>query len=94
MRFSTFLLCLIIVTILFLNETEARRKILRGRKTITRTYYKSLGIPAWLSITFTGLVILGISGIIYGALQKFIITNNQPPQPTPSSVPLTTTEIH
>lgn len=90
MRFSTVFLFLVIVIISFLNETEARRKILRGRKTITRTYYKSLGIPAWLSITFTGLIILGISGIIFAVLQKFIIVNNQPPQQVPSLVPLTT----
>ncbi|VVC25913.1 Hypothetical protein CINCED_3A004319 [Cinara cedri] len=89
MRFSTFLLFLVIVIISFLNETEARRKILRGRKTITRTYYKTLGIPAWLSITFTGLIILGISGIIFAVLQKFIIINNQPPQSSSSSIPLT-----
>ncbi|KAF0748380.1 putative ribosome biogenesis protein RLP24 [Aphis craccivora] len=50
--------------------------------------HKSLGIPAWLSITFIGLIILGISGIIFAVLQKFIIVNNQPPQQTPSSVPL------
>lgn len=50
---------------------------------------ESLGIPAWLSITFTGFIILGISGIIFAVLQKFIIINNQPPPPTSSTVPLT-----
>lgn len=50
---------------------------------------ESLGIPAWLSIIFVGLVIMGISGIIFAVLQKFIIINNQPPQSTPSTIPLT-----
>ncbi|XP_050537370.1 uncharacterized protein LOC126903298 [Daktulosphaira vitifoliae] len=89
MRYSALLLFITFELALFLYEAEGRRKILRGRKTITRTYNKTLGIPAWFSVTLIAFGILAVSGLIFAALQKIIIINNQPPQSSSANVPLT-----
>ncbi|XP_020291032.1 uncharacterized protein LOC109858320 [Pseudomyrmex gracilis] len=58
---------------IFLEEVEARRKILRGRKTITRHYYRGLAIPAWAVSVLTGVGMLLIGGLLYALLQKFVV---------------------
>ncbi|XP_015108310.1 uncharacterized protein LOC107035440 [Diachasma alloeum] len=54
-------------------EVEARRKILRGRKTITRHYYSGLAIPAWSIVLFCGLGMLTLGGGLYILLRKFVV---------------------
>ncbi|XP_050455291.1 uncharacterized protein LOC126853513 [Cataglyphis hispanica] len=58
---------------IFLEEVEARRKILRGRKTITRRYYRGTAIPAWAIVVLTGFSMLLLGGGLYAVLQKFVI---------------------
>ncbi|XP_044003857.1 uncharacterized protein LOC122849243 isoform X2 [Aphidius gifuensis] len=58
---------------IFVGEVDARRKILRGRKTITRQYYRGLGIPAWAIILISGMGMLAIGVGFYVALKKFIV---------------------
>uniref|UniRef100_A0A224XWP0 Uncharacterized protein n=1 Tax=Panstrongylus lignarius TaxID=156445 RepID=A0A224XWP0_9HEMI len=57
------------------SDVDARRKILRGRKTITREYYKDPLIPAWAKIILigVGLIIAGI--ILYFILYKFLVAD-------------------
>ncbi|XP_030759879.1 uncharacterized protein LOC115885194 [Sitophilus oryzae] len=54
-------------------EVEARRKILRGRKTVTRTYLRPMAIPAWAIIVLTALGELIIGAVIYVILKKTIL---------------------
>ncbi|EFN77145.1 hypothetical protein EAI_00228 [Harpegnathos saltator] len=58
---------------IFLEEVEARRKILRGRKTITRHYYKGTAIPAWAIVVLSGVGMLLIGAGLFVLLQKFVI---------------------
>ncbi|KAL2730694.1 uncharacterized protein V1478_005107 [Vespula squamosa] len=58
---------------IFIDEIEARRKILRGRKTITRQYYRGTAIPAWAIVLLCGISMLLIGGGLYLLLQKFVI---------------------
>lgn len=58
---------------IFIGEVECRRKILRGRKTITRRYYRGTAIPAWSIVLLTGLGMLIFGGGLYVLLKKFIV---------------------
>ncbi|XP_054281515.1 uncharacterized protein LOC128999165 [Macrosteles quadrilineatus] len=63
---------LFLVTI-FTEEVEARRKILKGRKTITREYYKPSLLPSWANVLLLGVGFLIVGVILYIALAKFIL---------------------
>ncbi|KOC65141.1 hypothetical protein WH47_02006 [Habropoda laboriosa] len=73
------LLCYITIGLLimgvFMDGVEARRKILRGRKTITRRYYWGTAIPAWSIVLLIGISMLIAGGGLYVLLQKFVIDN-------------------
>ncbi|XP_018916634.1 uncharacterized protein hoka isoform X1 [Bemisia tabaci] len=75
-RFLVYFVIVTIIMAVMFTEVEGRRKILRGRKTITRTYYRSLGIPSWVLLTIIGFVTLGVNGIVYAVLRKFILSDD------------------
>lgn len=54
-------------------EVEARRKILKGRKTLTRTYVKKGGLPAWSVVVLLGLGMVVCGGAVYAIMRKVII---------------------
>lgn len=60
----------------FTEETEARRKVLRGRGTVTRRYYRGLAIPAWAIIVICGLGYLLIGCILYLVMRKFVLSSS------------------
>ncbi|XKL61062.1 hypothetical protein PGB90_008119 [Kerria lacca] len=72
---------MIVILSLLETETEARRKILRGRKTITRKYYRGIGFPGWFKVLIGSIGILLTNGIIFLIARKFVILNNPSPPP-------------
>ncbi|XP_065211281.1 uncharacterized protein hoka [Planococcus citri] len=78
MSFTKKLFILALILAVISSEVEARRKILRGRKTITRTYYRGLEIPGWVTVILWSIGIIVVNSIIYLGLNKWIIQRNEP----------------
>ncbi|XP_011313719.1 uncharacterized protein hoka [Fopius arisanus] len=76
MRTRTILYCVAVGFLILgvlMGEVEARRKILRGRKTLTRHYYRGLAIPAWSIVLLCGIGMLTLGGGLYLLLRKFVV---------------------
>ncbi|KAF6206374.1 hypothetical protein GE061_017607 [Apolygus lucorum] len=61
----------------FFTDVEARRKVLQGRRTITREYYSQSVLPPWAKLLLIGIAILFGAAIVYGILWKFLINDLQ-----------------
>ncbi|XP_018574366.1 uncharacterized protein LOC108913319 isoform X1 [Anoplophora glabripennis] len=84
-----YLAILAVIITLLTGEVEGRRKILRGRRTITRTYYRRNALPAWAIVLMVAMGQIIIGGIMYVVMRKFII---EPPLTGSYSVASTTEE--
>ncbi|CAH0723290.1 unnamed protein product, partial [Brenthis ino] len=57
------------------NEAEARRKILRGRRVMTRTYYHGNAVPAWAISLMSGIGMLLVGGVLYLIMRKVVLAS-------------------
>ncbi|CAH2037261.1 unnamed protein product, partial [Iphiclides podalirius] len=57
------------------QEAEARRKILRGRRVMTRTYYHGNAVPAWAISLMAGIGMLLIGGVLYIVMRKVVLSS-------------------
>ncbi|XP_017771684.1 PREDICTED: uncharacterized protein LOC108559066 [Nicrophorus vespilloides] len=73
MKLLGYFFAFLLVIALLTQETEARRKILKGRKTITRTYIGESALPAWAYVILIAIGELIAGGIIYFIMKKKIL---------------------
>ncbi|BES95518.1 Hypothetical protein NTJ_08318 [Nesidiocoris tenuis] len=61
----------------FFTDVEAKRKVLQGRKTVTREYYTQSILPPWAKILLIGLGIIFGAALLYFILWKFLVYDLQ-----------------
>ncbi|XP_037807427.1 uncharacterized protein LOC119600914 [Lucilia sericata] len=76
---STYLVMFLILFACCTQETEALRRVLRGRRTFTRSYFSGLAIPGWALVTVIALSELLLGAILYLVMYKFILTKDVEP---------------
>jgi uncharacterized membrane protein YidH (DUF202 family) len=64
---------LLVILSLCTEEVEGRRKILRGRRTVTRHYRRGMPIPAWAIILIVGIGYIVVGAVLYLILRKVIL---------------------
>ncbi|KAH1003752.1 hypothetical protein HUJ04_003621 [Dendroctonus ponderosae] len=80
----------VIVLCVLVQDNEARRKIVRGRKAVTRQYLRPLAIPAWAIIVLVAIGQLVIGAFIYLLLKVVIL--DKPLQARYAPAPLSNSE--
>uniref|UniRef100_A0A6M2DYP9 Uncharacterized protein n=1 Tax=Xenopsylla cheopis TaxID=163159 RepID=A0A6M2DYP9_XENCH len=75
--FTIYLAIGLVLLSLCSEEVEARRKILRGRQVITRTYNKGLAVPAWSIVLMCGIGMLILGGLLYVTMYKIILSESK-----------------
>ncbi|XP_046394038.1 uncharacterized protein LOC124161857 [Ischnura elegans] len=71
----------LLVMSMLMEEVDARRKILLGRKAITRTYNKGTAIPAWGIVLMVSAGIIALGVILYFVLRKIILKDDDTDEP-------------
>ncbi|XP_030024901.1 uncharacterized protein LOC115443585 [Manduca sexta] len=66
---------ILVVLSMLTHEAEARRRILRGRRVMTRTYYQGNAVPAWAISLMAGIGMLIIGGILYVVMRKIVLSS-------------------
>ncbi|KAM8710273.1 hypothetical protein ACLKA7_016979 [Drosophila subpalustris] len=101
-KYSTYLVICLVLLACCMQETDATRRVNRGRRTLTRRYFSGLAIPGWAVILCVAIAELLLGAALYFLMYKFILdkdpdqaTTYTPAQthdpPTPSvqhSIPL------
>ncbi|XP_016964988.1 uncharacterized protein LOC108034568 [Drosophila biarmipes] len=80
---STYLVICLVLLACFLQESEATRRVNRGRRTLTRRYFTGLAIPGWALIVCVALTELLVGGALYFVLKKVIL--DKEPEDTATS---------
>ncbi|VEN34372.1 unnamed protein product [Callosobruchus maculatus] len=68
-----FVAVIAIILSLCTNNVEGRRKILRGRKTVTRTYFRENALPAYAFVILVAIGEIIVGGVMYVVLRKTIL---------------------
>ncbi|XP_017070689.1 uncharacterized protein LOC108107630 [Drosophila eugracilis] len=74
---STYLVICLVLLACCLQESEATRRVNRGRRTLTRRYFTGLAIPGWALIVCVALAELLVGGALYFILKKVILDKEQ-----------------
>ncbi|XP_030566912.1 uncharacterized protein LOC115766965 [Drosophila novamexicana] len=76
---STYLVICLVLLACFMQETEATRRVNRGRRTLTRRYFSGLAIPGWAVVACVAVAELLLGAALYFAMYK-IILDKEPEQ--------------
>ncbi|XP_034655183.1 uncharacterized protein LOC117892958 [Drosophila subobscura] len=87
---STYLVICLVLLACCLEETEATRRVNRGRRTLTRRYFNGLAIPGWALIICVALAELIVGGALYFIMKK-VILDKEPEDTATSYTPAATT---
>ncbi|EDW35121.1 GL18658 [Drosophila persimilis] len=87
---STYLVICLVLLACCLEETEATRRVNRGRRTLTRRYFNGLAIPGWAMIICVALGELIVGGALYFIMKKLIL-DKEPDETATSYTPAATT---
>ncbi|KAF7270931.1 hypothetical protein GWI33_016140 [Rhynchophorus ferrugineus] len=80
------ILIFLVIVLLVMGEVECRRKILRGRKAVTRTYMKPLAVPAWAIVLLVAIGQIIIVSLLYLLLKAVIL--DRPVKPSYTIEPM------
>ncbi|EDW73520.1 uncharacterized protein Dwil_GK16604 [Drosophila willistoni] len=70
---STYLVICLVLMACLMQETEATRRVNRGRRTLTRRYFSGLAIPGWALIVCVAIAELLVGGALYFVMYKVIL---------------------
>ncbi|BFF98140.1 uncharacterized protein DMAD_06390 [Drosophila madeirensis] len=87
---SSYLVICLVLLACCLEETEATRRVNRGRRTLTRRYFSGLAIPGWAMIICVALAELIVGGALYFIMKKLIL-DKEPDDTATSYAPAATT---
>ncbi|XP_067646281.1 uncharacterized protein hoka [Eurosta solidaginis] len=73
-KHATYLVIFLVLLAHCIQESEATRRVLRGRRTLTRRYFAGLGIPGWLLAVIVGIAELILGGTLYLVLNRTILS--------------------
>ncbi|XP_036337370.1 uncharacterized protein LOC118747721 [Rhagoletis pomonella] len=73
---ATYLVIFLVLLAFCTQESEATRRVMRGRRTLTRRYFTGLAIPGWLLAVLIGIGELVLGGALYLALNRFILAKS------------------
>ncbi|XP_005182298.1 uncharacterized protein LOC101887333 [Musca domestica] len=89
---STYFVIFLIICACCTQETEAVRRVMRGRRTLTRRYFTGLAIPGWALVTLIGISELLLGAVLYFVLYKFVLSKDYEPT-TNTYAPAATNEV-
>ncbi|XP_034481286.1 uncharacterized protein LOC117786963 [Drosophila innubila] len=80
-KYSTYLVICLVLLACCMQETDATRRVNRGRRTLTRRYFTGLAIPGWAVILCVAIAELLLGAALYFIMYKFIL-DKDPDQAT------------
>ncbi|XP_011186608.1 uncharacterized protein LOC105214725 isoform X1 [Zeugodacus cucurbitae] len=73
---ATYLVIFLVLLAFCTQESEATRRVMRGRRTLTRRYFTGLAIPGWLLAVLIGIAELILGGALYLVLNRMILAKS------------------
>ncbi|KAF5304644.1 hypothetical protein FQR65_LT07926 [Abscondita terminalis] len=67
------LFVILVIVACFMEEVDGRRKILKGRKSITRRYYRSAAIASWAIIILVSMGELILGAVLFFVMKRVVI---------------------
>ncbi|XP_044269213.1 uncharacterized protein LOC123014257 [Tribolium madens] len=64
---------ILVLAVIISQQVEARRTILKGRKSLTRTYLRDSPIPAWAVVILVALAEIIVGAIIFFVMKRAVL---------------------